>query len=158
MLTFTQLLVAGDLLSLIKSIPYTIGYVSNADIIGDKQNIGNQPLKKALIRNKMGKYVSSENTAVQAAMDDRSDAMSHRLTARLVNAGGKETYPLSTYTYFIVFMNYTRNCSEVTELFMFFEAYYTEKTYADTISKYRMVPLSERIRSRVRNIFAIFTK
>lgn len=136
---------SGDLLSLITSIPYTIGYVSNADI--QDGNLKN--LKTALVRNMEGNFVSASTSNVQSAMNVQSDAMSQRLTAKLVNAGGSSTYPLSTYTYLIVFMNYTKNCSEVAELFMFLNDFYSEKKYQEIIVEKQMVPLSQSVRDRV---------
>jgi len=51
-------------------------------------------------------------TSVQAAMDERLQNMTSRLTSNLIDCDGEETYPIAAYSYFIVHMKQSGNCSK----------------------------------------------
>ena len=84
--------------------PYSIGYVTPAS--AEEVN-----LPFASVVNKRGRVTVGDKRSVQAAMDERSHSMSSRLTSNLVDCDGEQTYPIVSYSYFIVRMHQERNCS-----------------------------------------------
>lgn len=66
----------------------------------------------ASIVNKRGRATVGNKRSVQSAMDERLDNMTSRLTVNLIDCDSEEAYPISAYSYFIVNMKQSGNCSD----------------------------------------------
>jgi len=85
--------------------PYRIGYLTPVSAV-------EVSLPFASVINQRGHVTKGDNKrSVQAAMDERSETMSSRLTSNLIDCEGEETYPIASYSYFIVHMKQKGNCS-----------------------------------------------
>jgi len=78
----------------LKITPFTIGYVELAYAVQNK-------LSHAAIKNQAGKYVEAKVPAVTDAA--RATEMPDALTVSLANAPGEGSYPISSYTYLLVY-------------------------------------------------------
>ena len=59
------------------------------------------------VQNKAGEYVVATMEGVQAAMADFGNDLGDKLVASIVNAPSKTAYPISTYTYIMIYMDQT---------------------------------------------------
>jgi phosphate transport system substrate-binding protein len=80
---------------LIKQTPGAIGYV---ELIYAESN----KLPVAMIRNKAGTFVSPSPKSVTAAAQGSIKSMPEDMRVSVTNADGKDSYPISGYTYLIV--------------------------------------------------------
>jgi phosphate transport system substrate-binding protein len=78
----------------LKTTPFTIGYVELAYAAQNK-------LTHAAVKNQAGEFVTAEVSAVTEAA--RNVEMPDTLTVSLANAPGKGSYPISSYTYILVY-------------------------------------------------------
>ena len=78
----------------------TIGYVEFAYANQNAMPYG-------LVQNKAGNYVTATVASVQAAMSDFGTNLGDKLALSIANAPGKDSWPISTYTYFLVYMDQT---------------------------------------------------
>jgi phosphate transport system substrate-binding protein len=86
--------VAGN----VKQAPYTIGYVEQAYADQNK-------LQTALIKNKAGKFVTSNAETVSAAA--AGVTLPPDLRVKIVNAEGENAYPISGFTWLLVYETQT---------------------------------------------------
>ena len=86
--------IAGDL----KQDPYAIGYV---ELIYAVQN----KLGYADVKNKAGKWVTPRLDGVTASAAATADKVPEDLRVSIVNADGDQVYPISTFTWIIVYQN-----------------------------------------------------
>ncbi len=77
-----------------------IGYV---ELAYAKQN--NLPV--GTMQNKSGEYVTPTSQAVQAAMADFGSELGDKLAVSITDAPGKASWPISGYTYLLLYMNQT---------------------------------------------------
>ena len=82
----------------VKQLEYSIGYV---ELIYAIQN----NLKYASVKNKEGEFISPELASVTKAADNTVDEMKDGLTLSVTDAKGKGSYPISSYTYMLIFEN-----------------------------------------------------
>lgn len=80
----------------VKQTPNTIGYVELAYAIQNK-------LPAALIKNRAGDYVEASFDAVTAAAAESLATTPEDLRVSITDAAGKGTYPISSYTYILVY-------------------------------------------------------
>ncbi len=78
----------------------TIGYVEYAYA---KQN----GLAWGSVQNKAGNYALASPASVQADMADFGTNMGDKLAISIANGTGKDSWPISTYTYLLIYMNQT---------------------------------------------------
>jgi phosphate transport system substrate-binding protein len=78
----------------VKTTPYTIGYTERAYATQNK-------LPMAELKNKAGKFVAPTPAAMSAAADGIE--MPPELFVSLVNASGEAAYPITGYTYLLVY-------------------------------------------------------
>jgi len=123
--------------------PYRIGYLSAASANEVK-------LPYALIVNKRGRVTDGGKRSVQAAMDERAQNMTTRLTSSLIDCEGEETYPIAGYSYFIVRMTQVDNCSAAIELARYIEWFLTSAQAEAEVDNHLMVPVSPDIANRIR--------
>ncbi len=81
---------------LVKQLEYSIGYV---ELIYALQN----NLKYANIKNQEGIYVSPTLESLTKAAEQSINDMPNDLRQSITNAKGKESYPISSYTYLLIF-------------------------------------------------------
>ena len=82
----------------VKSTPNSIGYV---ELIYAEQN----KLPYAFVRNSAGEFVKPSLESVTAAAASAAGQMPDDLRISITNAPGKDAYPVSSYTYFLVYKN-----------------------------------------------------
>ena len=126
----------------IKRYPYSIGYLAPTGAVEVK-------LPYAAVVNQQGNITTANNRAIQAAMNERSQNMSSRLTSTLVDCQGEETYPIAGYSYFIVHMTQVGNCSIAIELARYIEWCLTSPQANAEVENYLMVPVSQDIANRI---------
>ena len=80
----------------IKNTPNTIGYVELAYAVQNK-------LPVALIKNRAGNFVEPSLDAVTAAAAETVGSIQEDLRASITDASGASTYPISSYTYILVY-------------------------------------------------------
>jgi phosphate transport system substrate-binding protein len=80
----------------VKQTPNTIGYV---EIAFAKAN----NLPSALIKNKAGKFVEASIDNVSAAAAGTASDMPEDMRLKITNADGDAAYPISSYTYILVY-------------------------------------------------------
>ena len=84
----------------IKQQPNTIGYVELAYAVQNK-------LPVALIKNASGNFVEPSIDAVTAAAAGSATSTPDDLRVSITNAGGANAYPISSYTYILIFKEQT---------------------------------------------------
>jgi phosphate transport system substrate-binding protein len=82
----------------VKSTPNTIGYIELAYAVQNK-------LPVAQIKNSSGSYVTPSIDAVTAAAAASAASMPEDLRVSITNATGPQAYPISSYTYILVYKN-----------------------------------------------------
>lgn len=80
----------------VKQTPNSIGYVELTFAKANK-------LPAALIKNKAGNFVAAELDTVSAAAAAFADNMPEDLRIQITDADGENSYPISSYTYILVF-------------------------------------------------------
>lgn len=93
----------------VQATPYAIGYVELA------YAKSNDILMAAMI-NAAGNEVTASATTMQDAMAAFANAFDERLTANIVNAPGKNSWPIMGYTYLIIHMQDNTNCAKTKAL------------------------------------------
>ncbi len=82
----------------VKNTPNTIGYV---EVAFAKE----QSLPIALIKNKAGNFVEPSIANITAAAAGSVSDMPEDLRVKIANADGENSYPISSYTYILVYKN-----------------------------------------------------
>ncbi len=119
-----------------------IGYVELAYAIQNKLPYG-------MIQNKAGEYVSPTTAAVQAAMADFGTQLGDKLAVSITDAPGKASWPISGYTYLLIYMNQT-DMAKATKLAAFLKwAYTADGTKFATDLDY--IPLPDAVKTQVLN-------
>jgi phosphate transport system substrate-binding protein len=72
------------------------------------------------VQNKTGEYVVATAEGVQAAMADFGNDLGDKLVASIVNGPSKTAYPISTYTYLMIYMDQT-DCTKGKAMLDFFK-------------------------------------
>ena len=116
-----------------------LGYVELAYAIANKL-----PVTKLV--NAAGSTVEANSAATQAAMDDFAGQMPDTLAISIVNAPGKEAWPIAGYTYLLLYMDQT-DCAKATAIRDFLKwAWGPDGTKDATDLNY--VPLPDAIKTR----------
>ncbi len=82
----------------VKQLEYSIGYVELIYALQNKLNYAN-------VKNKDGEFISPELASVTKSADNTVDEMKDGLTLSVTDAKGKGSYPISSYTYMLIFQN-----------------------------------------------------
>ncbi len=85
-----------------------IGYIELAYALQNKLAYGT-------VQNKAGEYVPASQAAVQSAMTDFGTDIGSKLAISIVDAPGKASWPISGYTYLLLYMNQT-DCAKAQKL------------------------------------------
>lgn len=84
----------------VKQTAYSIGYVELIYALQNKLGVG-------LVKNRAGSFVEPKIDTVSAAAAGIADSIAADLRASIVNADGKDAYPISGFTYQLVYANIT---------------------------------------------------
>jgi phosphate transport system substrate-binding protein len=82
----------------VKSTPFSIGYV---ELIYAEQN----KLPVAMVKNAAGEFVKPSLESITAAAAGSANQIPEDLRVSITNAPGKDAYPISSFTYFLVYKN-----------------------------------------------------
>jgi phosphate transport system substrate-binding protein len=117
-----------------------LGYVELAYAIQNKLPYGS-------VQNQAGQYVAATTPAVQAAMADFGTNLGDKLAVSIANAPSAAAWPISTYTYLLVYMDQT-DCTKGQKIVNFIKwAYGTDGTKYATDLLY--VPLPDAVKTQV---------
>lgn len=117
-----------------------IGYVELAYAIQNKAVINS-------VQNKAGQYVDPSPETTQAAMNDFGTALGDKLAISIVNAPGAGSYPITGYTYILMYMD-QQDCVKAKALVKFFDWAYSAAGDKDATSL-QYVPLPQAIKTQV---------
>jgi len=81
---------------IVKNTPYSIGYVEISYAIQNN-------LDYAIVKNKDGYYVKPTIESITAAIEDKAKIMPDDYRVSIVNAGGKNSYSISGFTWILVY-------------------------------------------------------
>jgi phosphate transport system substrate-binding protein len=80
---------------MVRNSPYTFGYVELIYAVQNKMSYG-------LVRNAAGKWVKASTDGVTAAAAAAAKAMPGDYRVSITNAGGAESYPISSFTWLLI--------------------------------------------------------
>jgi phosphate transport system substrate-binding protein len=118
-----------------------IGYV---ELAYAKQN----NLPYGMLQNKSGAYVSPTTPAVQAAMADFGTELGDKLAVSITDAPGQAAWPISGYTYLLLYMNQT-DPAKAQKMTSFLKWAYGNGTKFATDLEY--IPLPDAVKTQVLN-------
>jgi phosphate transport system substrate-binding protein len=81
---------------IVKNTPYSIGYVEISYAIQNN-------LDYAIVKNKDGYYIKPTIESITAAIEDKAKNIPDDYRVSIVNAGGKNSYPISGFTWILVY-------------------------------------------------------
>ncbi len=116
-----------------------IGYIELAYALQNKAAYG-------LIENRAGQYVQPNGAAVQSAMADFGTQMGDKLAVSIVDAPGKDSWPIAGYTYLLIYMNQT-DAVKAQKLVAFLKWAYGDGTQYATQLEY--IPLPDAVKAQV---------
>ena len=119
----------------------TIGYVEYAYA---KQN----NLTYGSVQNKAGNYVTATPASVQADMADYGTNMGDKLALSIANGTGKDSWPISTYTYLLVYMDQT-DCTKGKKVVDFIKWALTDAGAIKTAQSLDYVTLPDAVKDQV---------
>ena len=96
---------------LIKQMPNSLGYV---ELIYAEHN----NLKHAAVKNVAGKFVKASVKSVTAAASGAAKNMPNDYRVSITNAPGEGTYPISTFTWLLVYKHYPDNKGKILKDFL----------------------------------------
>jgi phosphate transport system substrate-binding protein len=132
----------------IKQTPGAIGYV---EVAYAKQN----HLPVALVKNASGNYVQPTIASITAAADGAKSKLGPGSDYRvsIVNAAGKDAYPISSFTWLLVYQNQT-NAAKARKLLDFMRWMYGEGQQSASSLDYAPLPgsLAQQLTQRLNTI------
>jgi len=117
-----------------------IGYVELAYAIQNKYTL-NQ------LQNKAGNYVTPSPDSTQAAMNDFGTALGDKLAISIVDAPGKDSFPIAGYTYLLLYMDQT-DCVKAQKLVDFVKWAHSDAGDKDA-QALQYVPLPQDVTNQV---------
>ena len=130
------------LADVIKSTKYSLGYIT---LLQAK----NTKLPYASIINRLGSTVTPSVESAQSAMHSTRDLMAADMTYHLIDTQGKNSYPFTSYTYFIIRKHVTGNCDAIIELIRYLKWALFDVSAQSDCRKAFMVPLSNTIANKI---------
>ncbi len=119
----------------------SIGYVEYAYA---KQN----NLAYGSLQNKAGEYVKATPESVQSAMTDFGSDMGDKLALSIANAPGKGSWPISTYTYLLIYTDQS-DCVKGKKVVDFIKWALTDSAAQNTAKSLDYVTLPDAVRQQV---------
>ncbi len=126
----------------VKSTPYSIGYV---ELAYAKSN--NIPFADMI--NAAGNRVTANAETMQDAMAAFANAFDERLTAKIVNAPGKKSWPIMGYTYLIIHMKESKDCAKARALVEFIRWAVTDSKAAQKAADLGYASLPKPVQQKV---------
>ncbi len=126
----------------VQSTPYSIGYVELAYAKSNK-------IPMAKLVNAAGNVVEANTKTMQAAMAAFANAFDEHLTAKIVNAPGKDSWPIMGYTYLIIHMKNNKNCAKTKALVDFIRWALTDPAATQKATSLGYAPLPPQVRDKV---------
>ncbi len=117
-----------------------IGYVELAYALQNKAVLNP-------IQNTSGSFITPSIPATQAALADFGTDMGSKLALSIVNAPGKDSYPIAGYTYILMYLD-QQDCTKAKNLVKFFQWAYSSAGDKDA-SDLQYVPLPQAVKSQV---------
>ncbi len=100
------------------------------------------------VQNKTGTYVKPSTAAVQAAMADFGTNMGDKLALSIANPPGKDSWPIATYTYLLIYMDQT-DCVKGKKVVDFVKWAMTDPAAEKTAVSLDYVPLPDAVKQQV---------
>lgn len=125
----------------VANTPNSIGYVELSYAVSNK-------LAYAKMVNKAGAVVIANGDSLRSAMSDFSGKFSPRLTADIVDAPGRLSWPIAGYTYVIVRMSGYTDCAKTQTMLAFFQWALTSNTAAGIANGLGYATLPGEVRSQ----------
>ncbi len=116
-----------------------LGYIELAYALQNKLPYG-------IIQNKAGNYVPATTQAVQSAMADFGTDLGSKLAVSIVDAPGANSWPISGYTYLLLYMNQT-DCAKAQKIVALMKWAYSSGTQYATELEY--IPLPDAVKTQV---------
>jgi len=126
----------------VQSTPYSIGYVELSYAQANK-------IAFADMVNASGNKVTASTETMQDAMASFANAFTDKLTAEIVNAPGKNSWPIMGYTYLIIHMKENRDCAKTRALLDFIKWVVTSPEAAKKASDLGYAPLPQAVQQKV---------
>ncbi len=96
---------------LVKQTPYSLGYV---ELIYAKSN----SIPYAGVKNKAGQFVKADTASVTAAAAGTAGSMPKDFRVSIVDAAGDGAYPISTYTWLLIYQSNPGSKGEILKSFL----------------------------------------
>ncbi|HEX7556175.1 MAG TPA: hypothetical protein VF338_06090, partial [Leptolinea sp.] len=103
----------------------------------------------ANIVNKAGTTVTANSASLAADMADFADSFNDKLTAKIVDGGGKDSWPISGYTYLILHMTTMQDCVKAQKLVDYATWSLTDKAAAKRAADLGYSVLPDAVRTKV---------
>jgi phosphate transport system substrate-binding protein len=116
-----------------------LGYVELAYALQNKLPYGS-------VQNKANNYVMPTTDAVQSAMADFGSNMGDKLAISIANAPGPNSWPISTYTYLLFYMD-MQDCGKAQKIVAFYKWAQSGGISDETALQY--IPLPDAVKSQV---------
>ena len=126
----------------VQNTPNSIGYVELSYAIAN-----NIPL--AQLVNKAGKAVKADANSLASAMRDYADAFNDKLTAKIVDGGGEDSWPIAGYTYIILHTKSMEDCTKAAKLMGFLNWALSDPAAAKRAADLGYAVLPDAVRSKV---------
>ena len=126
----------------VQSTPYSIGYV---ELAFAKSN----DIPMASMINVAGNEVTASAETMQDAMAAFADAFDERLTAKIVNAPGENSWPIMGYTYLIIHMTENSDCAKTQALLDYIEWAISDQAAAQKAEELGYATLPAAVRDLV---------
>ncbi len=116
-----------------------LGYVELAYAIQNKLPYGS-------VQNKAGNFATATPDAVQAAMADFGTQMGDKLAISIANAPGGSSWPISTYTYLLIYMD-QQDCTKGKAIVSFVK--WAQSSGMKDATDLLYIPLPDAVKSQV---------
>lgn len=126
----------------VQNTPNSIGYVELSYALSNK-------IPFAKMVNKAGATVTAGASSMAAAMNDFADSFDAKLTNTIVDAPGKDSWPISGYTYIILHTTTMKDCAKAQKLLGFLNWALTDPGAAKKAADLGYSVLPDAVRTKV---------
>jgi phosphate transport system substrate-binding protein len=126
----------------VQNTPNSIGYVELSYAIANK-------IPYAQMVNKAGKTVKADAESLASSMADYAGSFSDRLTTKIVDGAGENSWPIAGYTYLILHTTSMPNCLKADKLLNFFQWALTDAGAAKRASDLGYAVLPTEVKEQV---------
>ncbi|HEX9117621.1 MAG TPA: phosphate ABC transporter substrate-binding protein PstS [Anaerolineae bacterium] len=126
----------------VQNTPNSIGYVELSYALSNK-------IPFAKMVNKAGTTVTADANSLAAAMNDFAGSFTDKLTNTIVDAPGKDSWPISGYTYIILHTTTMKDCAKAQKLLTFLNWALTDPGAAKKAADLGYSVLPDAVRTKV---------